>query len=208
MKTILVMNAKGGSGKTTIATNLAAYYALRGVKTALADFDDQASSLEWLEARDPSLPPIEGIKGWEDRVRPAAGTERLILDSPAHIKGREVSDLVRRADSIVVPVLPSPIDIRAAAHFIGDILTLGKIRAHEARIAVVANRVKEHTLVYEKLEAFLNSLKIPFVTHLRDSMNYIRAAERGMGVLELPLYLIERELEQWKPLVQWLERKK
>ncbi len=208
MRSILIVNAKGGCGKTTIAINLASYYAVRGFETTLVDFDSQQSSLEWLTQRPDWREPIHGIAGWQDRVRYPAGTERAILDSPAHIQVREVGDLVKRTDLIVVPVLPSPIDIRAAAHFVGELLMLGKIRRHEKRVAVVANRVRENTLVYLRLRKFLRSLKIPFIATLRDTQNYIRAAERGIGIFELAPYLVERDLEQWRPLIRWLGRKR
>jgi chromosome partitioning protein len=209
MRSILVVNAKGGCGKTTVATNLASYYAVHGKKTALVDMDPQKSSLEWLAQRPEWREPILGVDGSEGRtVSLPVNIDRVVLDSPARITGQQLGDMVRRADVVVVPVLPSPIDIRAAAHFVAEMLVRGKITAQHRKVTVVANRVKEHTLVYEALEKFLKSLKIPFVTHLRDSMNYIRAADRGIGVYELAPYLVEKDLEQWKPLVRWLERKR
>lgn len=206
MRTILVVNPKGGCGKTTIATNLASYYAVWGVATALVDLDRQRSSLDWLDARGPERPPIAGAAGWEGSATVPAGTERVILDAPAHIAPDQVDELVARADVVVLPVLPSPIDIRAAARFVGELLTRSRIRQSGRRVGVVANRVRENTLIYASLEQFLSSLGLPFVTHLRDSQNYIRAATRGLGVFELPPYLVETELEQWRPLIEWIDR--
>lgn len=207
MRTILVVNSKGGCGKSTIATNLACYYALRGLKTALVELDFQRSSLEWLAQRPDGRAPILGIDGTAQRVRYPAGTQRAVLDSPAHIRGRQVTDLVRRADRVLVPVLPSPLDIRAAAHFIGDLLLSGAVRLRDRRLAVIANRVRENTLIYVSLQKFLRRLEIPFVATLRDSQVYIRAAAKGLGIFELPPSTVQRDFEQWRPLIRWLERR-
>jgi len=203
MRKILVVNPKGGCGKTTIATNLASYYALWGVKTALVDYDPQQSSLEWLQSRPSAYEPIHAMTGTSHGNYPA-GTQRVLIDSPARTDRRKFSGLARQADVILVPILPSPIDIRAAAHFIGELLLTGQAR--NKRIGVLANRVREQTLIYSKLEKFLKALKIPFVTHLRDSQNYIRAAEYGIGIFEMAPYLVQADLEQWRPLIRWVER--
>ncbi len=205
MRTILVVNAKGGCGKTTIATNLASCYAVNGAKTVLVDYDPQKSSLEWLAQRPDWRPPIHGIAGFEGPVRYPSGTDRVIIDSPARIESSEETNLVRRSDIIIVPVLPSPIDIRAASHFIGELLTRGKIRQHKTEVAVIANRVRENTIVYHKLEKFLKSLDIPFVTHLRDTQNYIRAADKGIGIFEMAPSAVEQDLKQWRKLTKWVE---
>jgi len=207
MQTILVLNAKGGCGKTTLATNLASYYATHGMKTVLADFDPQRCSLEWLALRDPVYYyEIEGVDAIEQRLRFARDVDRVILDAPARVSGRPLTDLVRRADVILIPVLPSPIDMRAAAHFIADLLLKAKIREGDRKVAVVANRVREYTLIYHDLEKFLKHLDIPFVAHLRDTQNYIHAAEKGLGIFDMPWHLVEQDIQQWQPLLRWIER--
>ena len=120
MRSILLLNAKGGCGKTTMATNIAAYYAMKGKNVVLADFDPQGSSMDWLDARPADRPPIRGLAAWQSAVRVPKNTEYLIMDSPAAVSGRPLANLVQRADSILIPILPSPIDIRAAEHFIGQ----------------------------------------------------------------------------------------
>lgn len=207
MRTILVVNPKGGCGKTTIATNLASYYALWGVKTALVDFDSQQSSLEWLQQRPDTYEPIHGIAAWHGRVSFPEGTRRAVIDAPARIGSKQLEKLIGMANAVILPVLPSPIDIRAAGHFIGELLLDGRVRRGK-RIAIIANRVKENTIIYGNLEKFLKALKIPFVTHLRDSQNYIRAAERGVGIFELAPYLVDQDLDQWRPLIKWIDGKK
>jgi chromosome partitioning protein len=119
-----------------------------------------------------------------------------------------MKDMVRRAQTIVIPVLASPIDIRAAAVFIKDLLLVGRVEREETKIAVVANRVREYTLAFQTLDEFLRSLDIPFIAILRDSQNYIRAAERGLGIFELAPSMVEQDLEQWAPLTRWLNSKR
>ncbi|MEW6354105.1 MAG: ParA family protein [Pseudomonadota bacterium] len=208
MRSIMVLNAKGGCGKSTLATNLASYYANQGLPVTLADFDPQGSSMDWLAARALDRPAIHGIAAWQDGLRPPKDTERLIIDAPARVHGKELTDMVRRAQTVLIPVLPSPIDIRAAAAFIKDLLLVGKISREETKLAVVANRAREYTLAYQVLEDFLNNLDIPFITTLRDSQNYIRAAERGLGIFELAPSMVEQDLEQWQPLIRWLNSKR
>lgn len=205
----MVLNAKGGSGKSTLATNLASYYAAeQSASVALADFDPQGSSSEWLTARGDERPAIHGIRAWEHPVRPPRDTDYLVIDAPSRTAGRELCDLLRRAETVLIPVLPSPIDMRAAANFIRDLLLVGRVSRQQTRVAVIANRVREHTRVYQDLHRFLERLRIPFVAHLRDTQNYIRAAERGVGIFELAPSTVEQDLEQWEPLLKWLRSKR
>lgn len=208
MRSILVVNPKGGCGKSTIATNLASYYAVWGVPTALIDYDTQQSSLEWLEARPETFEPIQGIDGTNGRLNHPAGIQRALMDAPAHIDNKQVTALMHKADVVIVPVLPSAMDIRAAAHFIGELLVRSKVLEHRKRVGVIANRVRENTIVYGQLTRFLKGVKIPFVTSLRDTQNYIRAAERGVGIFEFAPYLVQPDLEQWRPLIRWVEGKR
>jgi len=208
MRTIMLLNAKGGCGKSTLASNLASYFATEGHSVALVDFDPQSSSLEWLAARPEDAAEIIGVDGTEPGMRLPRKLDVAIFDVPAGIGGKQLTAMVRRAETIIIPVLPSPIDIRAASHFIRDLLLVGKVSRKQTRLAVVANRVRENTLVYHKLEKFLKSLKIPFIATLRDTQNYIRAEERGLGIFEMAPSLVERDLEQWAPLTRWLRSKR
>lgn len=209
MRSIMLLNAKGGSGKSTLATNLASYYAaFRGLSVVLADFDPQGSSMDWLAARSPERPVIHGIAAWEDTLRLPRETDCLIIDVASGARGKELIDRIRRAQTVIMPVLPSPLDIRAAVNFIDELLRVGKVSREETKIAVVANRVRETTLAFQNLERFLEGLDIPFIARLRDSQNYIRAAERGLGLFEMAPYLVEHDLEQWAPLIKWLNSKR
>lgn len=207
MRRIMVLNPKGGCGKSTIATNLASYYALKGVPVVLADFDVQGSSLDWLKARPPERPLIRGLAVEDGEMMLPHGKGYMIMDAPAATHGKLLKFHVKRAQTILIPVLPSPMDIRATARFIEELLTLGRVNREKTRIAVVANRVREHTRIYHALERFLDSLGIPFIAVLRDTQNYIRAADRGIGIFEMPGYLTAPDVEQWQPLLEWLASK-
>ena len=206
MRHIMVMNAKGGCGKSTIATSLASYYAVRGHKVALADFDPQQSSVDWAASRPEGSPEVLGVAAFEDGFRHIPrNTEFVIIDPPARSHGKELTDLVRRSETIIVPVLPSLIDIRAAVKFVAELQAVGKVARKQTRIAVIANRIRENTLIFDELDDCLAALKIPYVATLREAQNYIRAYARGLGIFELPQYLAWPDWEQWGPLIDWLD---
>jgi len=205
MKTILIVNPKGGCGKSTLATNLASYYALWKVPVALVDYDPQHSSLEWLAQRGAAANPIHGIDaGGGKRINLPGATERVIMDSPARIDAGQMQRLFQFADSVLLPVLPSPVDIRAAAKFLGELMLGGILKS--ARVGLVANRVRENTLIYHNLESFLRQVKLPLVAQLRDTQNYIRAAAGGHGIFEMSPYQVNKDIEQWRPLIRWVEK--
>jgi chromosome partitioning protein len=209
MRHILVTNAKGGCGKSTIATSLAAYFASEGYATALVDYDPQASALSWLQQRPADYAPITGVPGYESGLRGVPRTaEYVVIDSPAGARGKDLTELVRKAETIVVPVLPSPIDIKAAERFVEELLDVGKVAEKKAKAALVANRVKENTLIFEELDGVLSRLKVPYVASLREAQNYIRAYQRGLGIHELPPYLAWPDWEQWDPLIEWLDSRR
>ncbi|MDZ7644311.1 MAG: ParA family protein [Woeseiaceae bacterium] len=209
MRHIMVMNAKGGCGKSTLATNIAACFADEGYAVALADYDPQRSSLDWLERRPANRPEIAAVAGFEDGLKRAPRTaDYLVIDAPARSHGPELTELVRHAETIVVPVLPSTIDMQASDRFIKELKAVGKVERKEAKIGVVANRVREYTLIFEELDDYLTSARVPYITALREAQNYVRAYTRGLGVHELPEYLAWPEWEQWEPLVKWLHSKR
>jgi chromosome partitioning protein len=209
MRHVMVLNAKGGCGKSTLATNVAVFFAREGLEVCVADYDPQRTSLDWLAVRPADLPRISGVPAYEEGLRHVArSTDVLVIDAPARVHGTELNELVRRAETILVPVLPSTIDIKACSHFMSELLELGKVSRRQARLAVVANRVREHTLIFEELEQYLGKLKVPYLASLREAQNYVRAYARGMGVLELPEYLAWPEWKQWEPIMQWLDSKR
>jgi chromosome partitioning protein len=214
LQRIIVTNAKGGCGKTTITTNIASHYALQGKAVRLFDHDTQGSSLSWIGRRAETLAEIVGIdasknsdhrltRSWQLRVPPE--TDVALIDSPAGTDITELATLFQQNDSILIPVLPSPIDIHATAHFIKALLTTGGSRRRMIRVAVIANRVRKNTLMYHALERFLFSLNIPFITSLRDTQLYAKAIELGIGVQEIPSSRSKVDREQWAPVFRWLD---
>ncbi|WP_316367075.1 nucleotide-binding protein [Candidatus Thiodiazotropha sp. CDECU1] len=207
MRTIMLMNAKGGCGKTTIATNLATWYADEGKRVALADFDPQQSTMDWLEARKDyeGIPDIQAINAASEPVRPAKGTDLLIMDAPAGVHGKAINKMLLRVDTLILPVLPSPIDMRACSRFLTELLASGRVSKNQTRIGIVANRAKEQTRIYHDLETYLGHLKVPFITHLRESQNYIRSAEKGLAIFELAPSQVYKDVVLWDPLFKWLK---
>lgn len=210
---IVVANAKGGCGKTTLSTSLAGGLAHRGRSVSLVDLDPQQSSTQWLEVRQRgSLPRIEGISlPAGDRLtygRTIAALrgqcDYVVLDAPAGIGGQNLDTLLRVARVVLVPVLPSPIDIRATTRFLQKLMLSPVYRRHPRRLAVIANRVRDNSRAYDQLDLFLRSLKIPFLATVRDVESYPLAAGTGASVAELE-HSDEEELRTWRTITDWLE---
>lgn len=216
MLRVVVLNPKGGSGKSTIATGIAAMYAARGYRPVLMDFDPQGSSSRWLEKRSPQLPPIHGIAAYARalgvtrsfQLRVPPGTDRVVVDTPAALQPQNFNEHVREADAVLVPVMPSDADIHACSRCIGHLLISGKIKRRENRLGVVANRVKPNTIIFRTLMRFLDQMQIPVVTTLRDSQSYVFAGEHGIGLHEMNPARVQPELAQWDALWAWLESRK
>ena len=209
MRQIMVINAKGGSGKTTIATNLASYFATQNKNVTIIDYDPQGSSLAWLDARSPAKRPIQGIAGFKKNAeRPKRSTDIVIMDAPAAVHGAELTKLVRKAKTILIPVLPSPIDMRAATSFIKELKSSAPVSQKKAKLALVANRSREITNIFWELEEFLSTQKLPYLTMLRDSQNYVRAAERGLGIYEMGPAATAVDRDQWEPIIKWVKSKR
>jgi len=209
MRHIMVLNAKGGCGKSTLATNIASYFATEGAVVALADYDPQRSSLDWLERRPGDRPEIIGIAAFEDGLRHVPRSADIVVsDAPARSHGKELTDLVRHAETIVIPVLPSTIDMQATTTFIEELQNVGKIQSKKAKIATVANRVRDNTLIWDDLDEYLTRTRVPYVAALREAQNYVRAYTRGLGIFELPEYLAWPDWDEWEPLTEWLRSKR
>ena len=210
---IVVINPKGGCGKTTLSTNLAAWFAKRGPIPAIMDCDPQGSTMTWIERRPPSNPPIHGIaaykrtmqatRSWQLRV--PSETRNLIVDSPASLSHDDLREVTRDASSILVPVLPSSIDIHAASRCIADLLLVAKIDRRDRKLAVVANRTRKNTKSFQKLMRFLDSLGIPIIAVLRDSQNFVHAAEEGIGIREMQPYRVKKDIVELEKIVSWLD---
>lgn len=210
---IVILNPKGGCGKSTLAINIAACYAQRGPRPAIMDFDPQGSTMSWLRRRPDSSPKIHGIaaykktmqatRSWQLRV--PEETVNLIVDSPASITHDDLRELTRDSASILVPVLPSWMDIDAASRCIADLLLVAKVNRNERKLAVIANRTRKNTTSFRKLMRFLDSLGIPIIAVLRDSQNFVHAAERGIGLHEMQPSRVRPDVEQIDKIVSWLD---
>jgi len=215
VRTILVLNPKGGCGKSTIATNIAGYFAMRGKNVSLADCDPQCSSSDWLRVRPEHLATINHVPVKKGKLHVPSDTEILILDTSASIHGQKMANIVRAAQTMIIPVLPSPMDIRAAEKFISDLIQLRKKSMNKnIKIATIANRVNEMTIAADKIDDYLykiklpNGKRIPYIALLRASQNYIYAAEQGKTIFELAPSRTSRDREKWKPLLRWLNSKR
>lgn len=216
MKKVVVANLKGGSGKTTVATTLAAWWAGKGYKTCLLDLDPQHAATAWLRRRPDSYPRIHTLSLPSQRsgvtlsyaLRMPHDTERLVVDTPAGLVGGALADTVRGAAAVLIPVLPGAMDSDAAARTVSDLLLIAKMGRHSGRMAVIANRVRRGTIGAEQLQQFIDALDIPLVTTLRDLQAYNHAIRDGLGLNELPKRRLDGERMAWLPLLMWLERRK
>ena len=209
---IVILNPKGGCGKSTLATNIAACYATRGEVPAIMDFDPQGSTMAWLKRRPADLPRIHGIAAYKQsmqatrswQLRVPSDTVNLIIDSPAAVTHDDLRELTRDSSSILVPILPSLMDIDAASRCIADLLLVAKVNRNERKLAVVANRTRRNTKAFGKLMQFLDSLGIPIIAVLRDSQNFVLSAETGMGLHEMQPSRVRPDVEQIDTIVNWL----
>lgn len=208
---IVVLNPKGGCGKTTLSTNLASYFALRGPRPTLIDCDPQGYSERWLERRPPASHSIKGIPSeeferqgnriWPFRTPKDAGA--VIIDTPAALVRRDISELTRDADCMLVPILPSTFDVQVTTQFIANLLLLTDF---DVPLAVIANRTRQNTKSLAMLMRILDRLETPTIAVLRDSQNYVHAAAHGLGIYELPHHRVRQDIEQMDLIIDWLDR--
>lgn len=206
MQTILIANPKGGSGKTTLATNVAGFLAGKRQRVILADEDPQQSSAHWL-ARRPRLFPKIHAKPADKRARKDVDPQWLVVDSPAGLNGAELRTELRRADALIVPISPSVFDMAATARFLATIAQSKEVKEQGLPVAVVVMRVDPRTRSAAELEDFLAASPFPVVAHLRDTQTYIACARDGASVFDLPRSRGEQDWEQWRPLTRWIGKR-
>ena len=204
MPVIVVANPKGGVGKSTLSTNLAGYLASRGHAVMLGDVDRQQSALTWLSIRPKNLPAIGTWETHHDEiVRPPKGTTHVVLDTPAGLHGKRLDEVMKLADKVIIPLQPSIFDIHATHAFVRDLLA--HRRSDKVKFAVVGMRVREGTISSDHLRAFVEGLKVPVLGFLRDTQNYVHLAAHGLTLWDVSSSRFERDLEQWKPVIDWVD---
>ncbi len=204
MPVLVVANPKGGAGKSTVATQMAGYWASRGHRVMLGDADRQQSARLWLSLRSPALPQIAGWKIGADGVaRPPAGTTHVVVDTPAGLHGQRFQQLLRCADSLLVPVQPSVFDIYAVQDFLDRIKEQRKLQ--KLRIGLIGVRVDERTRAAEQLREFLRGLAYPLLGMLRSTTNYSHMAAQGLSLWDLRAAQAERDLQQWQDILSWAD---
>lgn len=206
MRTILVANPKGGCGKTTLATNLAAYLAGQNQRVVMWDLDRQKSSLGWLALRPAELPTITSLDADRSEIHPdiPENNDWLVLDSPAGMHGKNLAHALKLAHKVVVPVQPSIFDMAATRDFLDQLMEEKPVRKHKAFIGIIGMRVDPRTRAAATLEQFLEQYDLPILTYLRDTMVYVNAAFNGKGIFDLPHYQVERDVLQWQPIIEWV----
>jgi chromosome partitioning protein len=206
MPVFAVVNPKGGVGKTTLATNLAGYFAASARPTMLGDADRQASARAWLDLRPAGAAPI---RTWEldgRLARPPKGVTHVVLDTPAQIDPRRLADVLERADRVLVPLQPSLFDILATQRFVDGIRGLFRNgRRIEDTVAVVGMRVDPRTRAAEQLARFVEQLGLPVAGYLRDTQNYVHLAAHGLSVFDVPARRLAHDRATWTPLLAWLD---
>lgn len=204
MRAVLVANPKGGAGKTTLATNLSGCFANQKKSVTLCDLDRQQSSLRWMAFRDQALPSVTGyFAGNQIALNLPTESDWVVIDAPAGLQGYKLADCLRTVDKIVVPLVPSIFDMAATEDFLNSIRN--DMRGRRGSIGIVAMRVDPRTKAASMLEEFLKHFDIPIITYLRNTQNYVNVAAQGMTVFDPPRARNKRDLEQWAPLVEWLE---
>ncbi len=209
MRTVLIVNPKGGCGKTTVAVNLAAGLAHRRHSVKLWDLDRQRSSLQWLAIRPPAAIRIERLDNKTPDGLPGkepAGEPWVVLDTPAGLHGKNLAHALKLAQKVLVPLQPSVFDMAATRDFLAVLAEEKAIRKHRADVGVVGVRVDFRTKAAVTLVEFLKQFDLPVVATLRDTQTYANAAFNGLSVFDLPPHLGERDVQEWAPLLEWVER--
>ena len=207
MHTIIIANPKGGSGKTTLATNVAGWLAGKRQRVVLADFDPQRSSAHWLTRRPALMPAITGWTADQDKkAMQEADPQWLVVDLPAGIHGETLRDAVRRADILLVPISPSYFDFEATRVFLAKLAEYKSVKEGKVSIGLVGMRVDARTRSSTELEEFIKEHDFPFVTNLRDTQVYVHAARDGLSVFDMPRSRVERDWDQWRTLTRWIAR--
>lgn len=208
MAVIVVANPKGGVGKSTLSTNLAGYFASRGEWVALADLDRQQSAHAWLDIRPSGLPQIEAWNiDLDDPQKPPKGLEQVVIDTPAGVHGNRLDISLGVADRVVVPLQPSIFDILATRDFLDRLAKEKAVRKGNIKIGIVGMRVDARTKSADQLHRFVEGLGLPVLGYIRDTQNYVQLSAQGLTLWDVTPSRVTKDLEQWQPIIEWLDAK-
>jgi chromosome partitioning protein len=210
MPVIAVVNRKGGNGKSTLATHLAAYCANAGIPVMLGDIDRQQSTQTWLRLRDAQrLPQRSPLVGWaidpKRVMRPPAGINHVVLDTPGGLRGFDLARVVACADALFIPVCNSVFDRESTADCYAELMAFPRVASGRCKVAAVGMRLDGRTKAAEVLEEWAARLKLPFIGVLREAQAYVRCVEQGLTLFDLPAAQVKVDMAQWKPILEWLE---
>lgn len=208
MLTTLVASSKGGCGKSTLVTQLAAYWAQAGQHTTIVDADRQGSSFRWASLQPDNVPGVLALEGRRKALqRLPPDTQQLLIDTPAGSGERELEPFLEQADVLLVPVLPSSFDLDATLGFVDELGQISRIRRGKLPVALVANRLKPRTHASQDAVAQLTELSpFPVVTQLRDSQAYVLLTALGKGIFDYHSEHVRNQQQDWKPLLRWIKR--
>ena len=204
MPVVVIANPKGGVGKSTLSTNVAGYFSSRGHSVMLGDVDRQQSSALWLKLRPVGARPINTWEISADQIaKPPSGTTHMVLDTPAGLHGKRLKEVIKIAHKILVPLQPSIFDIYATRAFLDELAA--SRHANNVDIGLIGMRVDSRTIAADKLQEFVQGLDLPVVGYVRDTQNYIHLAARGLTVFDVAQSRVEKDLQQWRPICEWLD---
>lgn len=208
MRTFMVANPKGGSGKSTVAVHLASWFTRYDEIVYLGDLDRQQSSRQWLQLRPPTASPIRhwDLPEGEELPPPPRDASIVILDTPAGLHGKPLKKMLSEVDRIVVPVSPSRFDMLASREFFEELAEIKAVRKEKVGVAIVGMRIDVRTHASQQLIEFLQQFDLPLVTCIRSAQRYVQAADTGITLFDSRVTPV-KELEQWKPLLDWLSRR-
>lgn len=205
MTIISVANIKGGVGKSTLTTNIAGYFASKGHEVCLGDIDKQQSSQLWLGLRPPSMSKIQSWPITFDHITNAPqNCDYAVMDTPAGLHGWRLKEVLSLSDKVIIPIQPSIFDIFASREFLNQLNKIKK--SNRFALGIVGMRVDERTIAATKLKEFMQAIDVPVLGFIRDTQYYIQMAAHGFSLFDMSPSRVQKDLDQWEPILDWLHQ--